>query len=255
MSREIWFTDSDFDMFYDNWMTTEEVKLNEITLGKDLALLVDRKYPEGISDEIDERYNFLYNKALALQQKIVMIQYAEECYHHSKTEFELTQNMKFPAFYGMGASKILFYVESIIIFARNALDVSASVYSDLLLDKRLDSFNSLSKNILNDNDNRFGDLKNSFERWGEDRTSTYRLLCGTTHGRALRDMIIHQAVIRLEYFEYKEDSDREKLFLVLKDMDPICLDDFIKDFIEGLFEIFETCNSYCKLALNSPNIQ
>lgn len=251
MSRDIWFSDSDFDMFYDDWMTTENVKLNKITLGKDLALLVDRKYPEGISDQIDERYNFFYNKALALQQKLVMIQYAEACYHHAKTDFELTQNMTFPAFYGMGASKILFFVESIVIFARNALDVSASVYSDLLLSKREDSFNNLSKKILKNNDERFVDLKNSFERWGEDRTSAYRLLCGITHGRALRDIIIHQSVIHLEYFEYKEDSEREKLFLVLKDMDPIYLDDFIKDFIEDLTEIFKTCNSCCELILNS----
>lgn len=32
MSRDIWFSDSDFDMFYDDWMTTENVKLNKITL-------------------------------------------------------------------------------------------------------------------------------------------------------------------------------------------------------------------------------
>lgn len=255
MSRDTWFSASDFDMFYDDWTTTEDVKLNEITLGKDLALLVDKKYPEGISDEVDERYNFFYNKALALQQKLVMIQYAEVCYHHAKMDFELTQNMTFPAFYGIGASKILFFVESIVIFARNALDVSASVYSDLLLGKREDSFNNLSKKILKNNDDRFADLKNSFERWGEDCTSAYRLLCGKTHGRALRDIIIHQSVIRLEYFEYKEDSEREKLFLVLKDMDPICLDDFIKDFIEDFFQIFKTCNSCCEVVLSSLNIQ
>ena len=205
MNRDTWFFASDFDMFYDDWTTTEDVKLNEITLGKDLALLVDRKYPEGISDEVDEHYNFFYNKALALQQKIVMIQYAEACYHHAKTDFELTQNMTVPSFYGKGASKILFYVESIVIFARNALDVSASVYSDLLLGKREDSFNKLSKKILKINDDRFVDLKKSFERWGEDRTSAYRLLCGKTHGRALRDIIIHQSVIRLEYFKTKNN--------------------------------------------------
>lgn len=255
MNRDTWFSASDFDMFYDDWMTMEDVKLNKITLGKDLALLVDRKYPEGISNEVDERYNFFYNKALALQQKLVMIQYAEACYHHAKTDFESTQNKTVPAFYGMGASKILFYVESIIIFARNALDVSASVYSDLLLGKREDSFNNLSKKILKNNDDRFVDLKNSFERWGEDRTSAYRLLCGKTHGRALRDIIIHQSVIRLEYFEYKKDSEREKLFLVLNDMNPICLDDFIKDFIEDFFQIFKTCNSCCELVLNNLNIQ
>ena len=255
MSRGTCFFFDEFDMFYDDWMTTDNVKLNKITLGKDLALLVDKKYPEGISDEMDDRYNFFYNKALALQQKIVMIQYAEACYHHVKNDFEITQNMTVPAFYGMGASKILFFVESIIVFARNALDVSASVYSDLLLDKRYDSFNNLSKKILNMEDDRFVGLKNSFERWGKDRTSAYRLLCGITHGRALRDIIIHQSVIRLEYFEYKENSEKEKLFLVLKDMDPICLDDFIKDFIKNFLEIFKICNNCCELVLNSHNIQ
>ena len=70
----------------------------------------------------------------------------------------------------------------------------------------------------------------------------------------MRDIIIHQSVIRLEYFEYKEDSEREKLFLILKNMDPICLDDFIKDFIEDFFQIFKTCNSCCELVLSSLHI-
>ena len=212
MSRDTWFSASDFNMFYDDWTTTEDVKLNEITLGKDLALLVDRKYPEGISDEVDERYNFFYNKALALQQKLVMIQYAEACYHHAKTDFELTQNMTFPAFYGMGASKILFYVESIVIFARNALDVSASVYSDLLLGKREDSFNNLSKKILKNNDDRLVDLKNSFERWGEDRTSAYRLLCGKTHGRALRDILFINQLFALSISNTKRIVRKKSCF-------------------------------------------
>ena len=69
MSRETSFSDSDFEMFYDDWTTGEKINLEEILIGEELALLVDKKYPEGTSDEIDERYNTLYYKALALQQK------------------------------------------------------------------------------------------------------------------------------------------------------------------------------------------
>lgn len=252
MSRETSFSDFDFEMFYDDWTTGEKINLEEILIGEELALLADKKYPEGTSDEIDERYNTLYYKALALQQKIVMLQYARLNYHQAKTDFELTQNMTIPAFYGLGATKVLFFVETMIILARNALDVSSSVYSQILFDKRKDSFNDFSKEIMKKEDGLFSDLKSLFESWSENPTSVYRLLCGTTHGRALRDIIIHQAVIRLQYFEYKENSEREKLFLLLKDLEPICLDDFIEEFIDGLFLIFRACNRCCELVLNNP---
>ncbi len=82
-----------------------------------------------------------------MQQKLAMMQYAIHNYHLAKTDFESTQNMTIPALYGMGKTKILFYVESAIVFARNSLDVSACIYSDILLNRREDPEKIIRINI------------------------------------------------------------------------------------------------------------
>lgn len=252
MSRST-FSDDFFDMFYDDWMITGNIKIEKNLLGMDLAHFIEKKYPENTGDETDEKYTLFYNKALALQQKIVMMQYAKANYFIAKADFESTQNMTIPAFYGMGATGILFYIETIVVLARNALDISASIYSEILLNTKNDSFNDLSKKILKGDNKLFTDLKHAIEKWGDNPISAYRLLCGTTKGRALRDIIIHQSVINLQYFEYKVNSEKEKLFLVLKGIEPICLDDFVNCFMDELFEIFRTYNRCCELVLNDEN--
>jgi len=145
MSRYNWHSDSDFEMIYDDWMVTSGEKIDPNIFAEELVTYIDKKYPEHISDEIDNSYNHFYDKALAMQQKLAMMQYAIYNYHLAKADFESTQNMIIHALYGMGKTKILFYVESAIVFARNTLDVSASIYSDILLNRREDSFNELCK--------------------------------------------------------------------------------------------------------------
>ena len=159
MSRNNWHSDSDFEMIYDDWMVTSGEKINPIILAEELVTYIDQKYPQNISDEIDETYNRFYDKALAMQQKLAMMQYSIHNYHLVKADFESTQNMIIPALYGMGKTKILFYVESAIVFARNSLDVSATIYSDILLNRREDSFNELCKKIDKQDDSIFDDFK------------------------------------------------------------------------------------------------
>lgn len=54
-----------------------------------------------------------------------MMLYAKDKFIEVKEDFESTHNMDIPAFYGMGKTGLLFYFESMIVFARNALDVAA----------------------------------------------------------------------------------------------------------------------------------
>lgn len=147
------------------------------------------------------------------------------------------QNMESPALYGMGKNKILFFLESMIVFVRNALDIAATIYSDLFFDKRMDSFNDFSKRIIRSDNAQFKELKEYFIKYTDDGLCAYRLLCGSEHGRALRDIIIHQANVKLVYDEYKENSEKERLFLMLKDEPLIDLDEFVCNFIEEVEDI------------------
>lgn len=156
---------NDFEEFYDNWMITTGEKISPCIVVNELIECIRKKYPEKATKENDETYGRLYDKALAMQQKIAMMQYAVSNYHKSKKDFESTQNMDIPALYGMGKTKIIFYLESAIVFARNALDVGAYIYSNILLNCRKDSFNELCKKIEKNDDptivlymNRLGNL-------------------------------------------------------------------------------------------------
>ena len=249
MSRKTWHSESDFEMIYDDWMITSGEKINPFIIAEELVKYIDMKYPENISETNDNSYNYFYDKAIAMQQKLAMMQYAVNNYHLAKKDFESTQNMTIPALYGMGKTKILFYVESTIVFARNALDVSASIYSDILLNHREDSFNTLCKKIDKQEDNIFNDFKEKKAAWQEDGLNAFNILCGTTKGRALRDIIIHQTNVNLLYDEYKENSNKEKLFIYLKEFGSIELDQFINLFVLGLYNILTECNSLCKKIL------
>lgn len=80
-------------------------------------------------------------------------------------------------------------------------------------------------------------LQQYFNAAGDNPTHTYRLLCGVTRGRSLRDIIIHQTNIRIEYLEYRENSEKEKLFVIIKDTPPIEFDDFLTGLCAGVEEI------------------
>ncbi len=250
MSRNNWQSDSDFEMIYDDWMVSEKEEYDFVVLAETLARYVNKKYPENISDEIDEKYDHLYDKALALQQKLAMAQYAVKKYYDSKKDFESTQNMDIPCLYGQAKTRILFYLESIIVFGRNALDVSSNIYSDILLDSKIDSFNKLCKRIDKLDDSFFDEFKERLSAWREADISAFNLMCGEEKGRALRDTIIHQANVRINYYEYKENSEKEALFIDLKDHKPIDLDWFIESFIDGLYEIINECNALCYKKIN-----
>ena len=80
-----------------------------------------------------------------------------------------------------------------------------------------------------------------------------RLLCGTERGRALRDTIVHQANVKMGYYEYKEGSEKEHLFLELKGFEPLDLDVFIDDFTDDVIRVLEETNNCCRRKLESEN--
>lgn len=241
----------DFDMIYDDWMIIETLDIKKSDVIKDMFKYVELKYSQLTDEESEKEYDYFLQKALAAHQKLAMMYFAEYNIHNVKSDFESTQNMEIPALYGVGKTQLLFYVESMILFARNALDVAATVYSKLILNRRTDSYNEFSKRILSSDDPLLKELKTYLENHSNDTLSAFRLLCGTEKGRALRDIIVHQANINLQYLEYKENSDKERLFLILKDTYPIDFNDFVSVFLEDVEELFIKTNNCLKVKVES----
>ena len=90
------------------------------------------------------------------------------------------------------------------------------------------------------------DLKQYYIKAEEEEMFALRMLCGSEKGRALRDIIVHQANVHMEYYEYKANSEKEHLFLEIKDAAPIDIDFFMSHFTQDVIEILEMTNQYCK---------
>ena len=113
----------------------------------------------------------------------------------------------------------------------------------------MDSFNKFVKKIKKSESSILAELKQFYNELEEDEMSALKVLCGTEKGRALRDIIVHQANVRIEYYEYKEDSEKERLFLEVKDKKLIDIDFFIVYFTQEVIDIMELTNKYCKKQL------
>lgn len=230
---------------YDDWM---DENIPQSNVPYEMMDCLDAKYSGQIrpafvfrsdedSSDIEKEYYYLRDKIVVCHQKLNMMQYARRNAIECRQEFETTQNMNFPALFGTDRTKILFYIESTVLLARNVLDVAATFFARLLLNRRTDSFNDLSKRLLKEKQQEYMPLQQYFNAAGDNPTHTYRLLCGVTRGRSLRDIIIHQTNIRIEYLEYRENSEKEKLFVIIKDTPPIEFDDLLTGLCAGVEEI------------------
>ena len=241
----------EFEAIYNDWTGKERKNVKHLDIAKYMLSCIFCKFAkEGVNEESIEEMVYLYDKILIIHQKIAMMMFAESNIHIEKENFEVTQNMDAPLLYGAPKTRILFYTESMILYARNALDIAASFFSKLIFQKREDSFNKFSKMVIKSNDVALAELKDYFEKNSSNELSAYRLLCGTEKGRALRDIIVHQANINLDYMEYKENSDKEKLFLFLKDEEPLDFKLFVSNFVYEFTEIFVKTINGCNEFLN-----
>ena len=162
-----------------------------------------------------DQANLFYDKAIKANSLYLSILEKIDENYNNIIEFENAQNMEFPCLCGEDERKIKRCLESIIITSRRILDIISPIFSQILFNKREDSFNKLIKNIKSKNDRKFSIVNEYIEIYSNSEISPYRLLCGVEKGRALRDKLIHQTDIRLDYDEYKENSEKEKLYIII----------------------------------------
>ena len=208
----------------------------KIQIGYDLFNLIEHN----TSIDTETKIN-LKEKAVICYQKIKMMLFAEKCAIENLNEFEVSQNMEMPCLFGDDETTLLYHTESTILFARNALDVVATIFHCIAFHERNDSFNKFTKKILKDENDKFIYLKSYLCEIDKLDTHAFRLLCGSERGRSLRDQIVHQTNIKLEYDEYKEGSNKEKLFIVLyKGEIVICYREFMRNFVMEVVEMISS---------------
>lgn len=187
-----------------------------------------------------DTYQTFTNLIDEYHEKCNMMFYAKEKALSSKIEFEVTQNMDVPCLFGEDETTIRFYVEAMILFTRAAMDYAAGIFSCYLFTFKIDSFNKLRKNIIK-NRNNFVEIAELFESTNENEFTVISLLCGNERGKALRDQIVHKNSIKFEYCEYKENSEKEQLYIIINET-YIVFEEFIDIFCleaEIIFCFFE----------------
>lgn len=122
----------------------------KIQIGYDLFNLIEHN----TSIDTETKIN-LKEKAVICHQKIKMMLFAEKCAIENLNEFEVSQNMEMPCLFGDDETTLLYHTESTILFARNALDVVATIFHCIAFHERNDSFNKFTKKILKDENDKF----------------------------------------------------------------------------------------------------
>lgn len=194
--------------------------------------------------KIDQKKEeLLHSKIENYSRKLCMMDYAGEQVIIAENDFMATQNRECPCLIWEDEIKILYHLESMILFGRSALDVAAYLFSSFLIKPyggvRYDSFNKFSKQISSSKDDNLKILKELFKDLEEKEYSTYRLLCGSERGRSLRDVISHQTILKVEYCETKMHSEKEYCHVVVNKF-PISLEIFINKICFEVISIFFT---------------
>src|SRR5271165_1585210 len=127
-------------------MLTGLVFPDDLPPGLDRARLPGLKIEKILADRKTEKGNDILTAKLEHScRKICMMCYAGERSWQAERDFYSTTCHDSPALFGLEAIDLCYHLEAFIYFARSSLDVAADIFGRLLLDKRLDSFNDLTK--------------------------------------------------------------------------------------------------------------
>ncbi len=182
------------------------------------------------------RYKFLDSKLQHCCRKLVLMCLASERAEEAEREFYNETIKEAPALFGRHAAEIAYHLEAFIFFARSSLDVASALFSDLLFQKRTDSFNELTKKLLNRSD--YAGALSDLSLLREREDSWFSILCGTTRGRALRDKVAHQTGFPIDYEELTLESEKERAVVRLSNQVSKPLDVFLSEVRSGVIQNF-----------------
>jgi hypothetical protein len=203
-----------------------------------------------IQTEIDEELTDLLSaKLLDCCRKLSMMWLAGDKILETESEFYRSTTQDSPALFGEEAINLHYHLESMILFARSALDIASRIFGELLplpfQRKRFDSFNDLVKAITK------GEKRLSvavlFDVLRSDPYSWLSLIADIEKGRSLRDKIVHQIGFPIEYMELNPNSEKESAVVMIdrKNFSYLPLPEFVNTLREGVVEGFFLLESIC----------
>lgn len=186
-----------------------------------------------------DRQQIVTTKLYNYCRKLYMMHAAGRKTIQAEASFILGQNREFPALIWEEEIELLYHLEAMILFARSALDLGACVFSSFLSSSisqpSVDSFNDFSKRILKTADDSISELRDALRELEDDEDSWYRLLCGTSKGRSLRDKIAHQTIVHIDYRPIRPNSDKEFCHVIMDNYwHAVPLPDFVDRLCSGV---------------------
>ena len=197
-----------------------------------------RNMPHDFAESELER-RALQTKLFNYCRKLCMFHFAGNKTINWEREFISTQDRSSPVLIWKDETELLYHLEAMLLFGRSALDIFAYILAKTLFhplgQKRIDSFNKFSKELIQSDCNELVDLKNFILESQEKATNWHQLLCGVK-GRALRDKVAHQTIARIEYIETNPNSEKESCHIVVSDSSAVPLAEFVESLTGGVFQ-------------------
>jgi len=198
---------------------------------------------------------YLETKLQQSCRKLCYMWHAGEQAVMAEREFYSTTIQDAPALFGDDAVKIQYHLEAMVLFSRSALDIASTVFGWTLPDpfkkKRYDSFNSLVKSILTEDQKL--PISSDFARLRDDKLSWLSMVSDAGKGRSLRDKLAHQMEFPIDYMELRANSEKEYPVVRMHDH-YLPLDDFITLLRDGVISGFLAFENLCYQNLSDSNI-
>lgn len=176
-------------------------------------------------------------------RKICMMCFAGERALEAERDFYSRTYHENPGLFGQDAIDLSYHLEAFVYFARSSLDLAATIFGLLFFNRKMESFNDLTKKIASDKRKGLAArLREDFVSWVAsergDANGWLPVLCGNERGRALRDKIAHQTGFPIDYEELFVESEKEYAVVRVSKDTTLPLKDFLDTVRNGVIDNF-----------------
>lgn len=151
--------------------------------------------------------SIIISKIENASKRLLMMLMARKNAIETELNARLEVNQYLDPLIGLYEIEVLYHIEAMVLFARSILDFFTYVSAFFLINLRLDSFTKFFKKIMESTNKNLELLKSKCKSYLDGKGNWIYVL-SSLNGRSLRDQIAHQTIIKLDYHEISETSDK-----------------------------------------------